>query len=194
VGAQAEGRSAPPPAPLRALHSISEIYTLPRDQAILGYPVDFEAVVTYSDAEWGMLFVQDKSGHTYINMGVHKANYPLGSRVRVTGATAFSGYALSIAKPKVRFRSTGPEVKPIPKTAEELNTGGYESQLVVTEGVLHPCIEPSDRACFRLLRGKTEIDVDLIAHPSTVTDSLVGATVRARGVASAHLDKDNKRI
>jgi len=179
---------------VRVLHSITEIYTLPKDQAILGYPVDLEAVVTYCDAEWGMLFVQDKSGHTYIKMGVHKTSYPLGSRVRVTGVTAISGYAISIAKPKVQFLSTGPEAKPIPKTVEELNTGSYDSQLVVAEGVLHPCIEPSGRACFRLLRGKTEIELDLIAPPSTAMDSLVGATVQVRGVTATRYDKDNNRI
>ena len=179
---------------MRVLHSITEIYTLPKDQAILGYPVDLEAVVTYCDAEWGMLFVQDKSGHTYIKMGVHKTSYPLGSRVRVTGVTAISGYAISIAKPKVQFLSTGPEAKPIPKTVEELNTGSYDSQLVVAEGVLHPCIEPSGRACFRLLRGKTEIELDLIAPPSTAMDSLVGATVQVRGVTATRYDKDNNRI
>jgi len=192
--AQAAQQSAPPPAPLRVLHSIPAVYALSKDQALLGYPVDFEAVVTYSDAEWGTLFVQDKLGHTYINMGIHKTNLPLGSRVRVTGVTDFSGYSISIAKPKVQLLSTGPEVKPIPKTVEELNTGVYDSQLVVAEGVLRPCIEQLDRACFRLLQGETEFELRLLERHSTATDSLVGATVRARGVCAAMIDKDNKRI
>jgi len=192
--AQAAGGSAPRPAPLGVLHSIPEIYALSKDQAILGYPVDFEAVVTYSDAEWGTLFVQDKLGHTYISVGVHKTSYPLGSRVRVTGVTEFSGYSISIAKPKVQFLLAGPEVKPIPKTVEEINSGVYDSQSVVTEGVLHPCLEQSDRVCFRLLQGKTEFELHLLERHSTVTDSLVGATVRARGVSAALIDKNNKRI
>ncbi|MGA3372163.1 MAG: sensor domain-containing diguanylate cyclase [Terracidiphilus sp.] len=194
LAAQAAGQSAPPPASRRVLHSISEIYALSVDQAKLGYPIDFEAVVTYSDAEWGTLFVQDGFGHTYIHMDARKTNYPLGSRVRVTGVTAFSGFAISIAKPKIQFLGAGPEVKPIPKTFEELNTGAYDSQLVVTEGVLHPCINPGDRACFRLLHGKMEFELDLRERHSTATDSLVGATVRASGVCTSKIDKDNKRI
>jgi diguanylate cyclase (GGDEF)-like protein/PAS domain S-box-containing protein len=191
--AQAAGQSAPPPAPLRVLHSIPEVYSLSKSQAILGYPVDFQAVVTYCDAEWETLFVQDKLGYTYIQMTGHKTNYPLGSRVRVTGVTAFSGYSIAISKPRVQFLSTGAEVKPLSKTVQELNTGIYDSQLVVTEGVLHPCIEPAGRVCFRLLQGKTEFELHLLEHHSTATDSLVGATVRARGICAAMVDKDNKR-
>lgn len=192
--AQATGQNTPPPAPLRVLHSIPEIYALSKDQAILGYPIDFEAVVTYCDVEWGTLFVQDKTGRTYIDMGSHRTNFPLGSRVRVTGVTAFSVYSISISKPKIQFLSAGAEVKPLSRTVEELNTGNYDSLSVVTEGVLRPCIEEGDRACFRLLQGKREFDLHLLERHSAALDSLVGATVRARGVCAAMLDKDSKRI
>jgi diguanylate cyclase (GGDEF)-like protein/PAS domain S-box-containing protein len=186
-------QSTPPPSPLRVLHSISDIYALSKAQAILGYPIDFEAVVTYCDVEWGTLFVQDKSGRTYIDMGSHRTKFPLGARVRVTGVTSFSVYSITIAKARVQFLSIGPEVKPVSRSVEELNTGEYDSQLVVTEGVLHPCIDPGERACFRLLQGKREFDLRLLEHHSTALDSLLGATVRARGVCAAMLDKDSKR-
>jgi diguanylate cyclase (GGDEF)-like protein/PAS domain S-box-containing protein len=194
LGSLASGHALTPSAARRTLHSISEVYSLPKEQADLHFPVDFVAVVTYCDAAWGTLFVQDKSGHTYLSMGAHNVNYPLGARVRVTGVTAFSGYSISIAKPKIQFLSNGPEVKPIPKTIQELNTGSFDSQLVVTEGVLHPCLDQSDRACFRLLQGKAVFELHLIESHSTNTDRLVGATVQARGVCAALIDKSNKRI
>ncbi|MGA2351515.1 MAG: sensor domain-containing diguanylate cyclase [Terracidiphilus sp.] len=194
ISAQAAGQNAPSSTSLRTLHSITDIYTLSKSQALLGYPIDLEAIVTYCDAEWGTLFIQDRLGHTYINMGAHKPSYPLGSRVRVTAVTAFSGYSISITKPIIQLLSSGPEVKPIPKTVAELNTGVFDSQLVVTEGVLRLCNEPSDRACFRLLQGKAQFELHLLERHSSATDGLVGATVRARGVAAALIDKDNMRV
>ena len=153
------GQPASPPSSKRVLHSISEVYNLPKAQSILGYPIDFEAVVTYSDAEWRTLFVQDKLGRTFINFEGHKNNYPLGTRIRVTGITDFTGYAASIANPKIQFLGVGPEVKPIAKTVEELDTGEFDSVLVVTEGVLHPCIEPERPRLFPPCAGKDAISI-----------------------------------
>lgn len=170
------------------------MYSLPRDQAKLGYPIDFEAIVTYCDAGWGMLFVQDKGGNTYIDISANRVQYPLGSRVRVTAVTTINQWATVIDKPRIQVMSAGPEVTPLAKSIAELETGANDSQFVVVEGVLHPCTEQGPRACYRLVQGNRDILLLPRLLRSTQTDRLVGATVRARGVAAARVDEHDMRI
>ena len=141
-----------------------------------------------------MLFIQDKMGFSYIATHGNKTNYPAGTRVRVTGVTRIQGYAIVIGSPKIQFLSVGPEVRPVQSTVEELDAGANDSRMVITEGVLHPCIAMSDKPCLRLLEGKKEVVLQFRDLPSADTDRLVGATVRARGVAAARLDDAGKRI
>lgn len=194
--AQAAEPTAPAPDERRVLHSINEVYALSKEQAKLGYPIDFEAVVTYIDTDWGMLFIEDRSGFSFINLhgSDTKTNFPAGSRVQVKGISGLGGYSVEITKPKIQFLRVGPEMQPVPKTIEELDTGVNDSQLVITEGVLHPCIEPSDRACFRVVEGKKEVELHLRMLHSVVSDRLVGATVRAKGVCASRMDDAGKRI
>jgi len=72
------------PAVPATLRSIQEVFRLDKNHARNGYPVRLQAVVTYSDMEWGLLFVQDETGAVYINVHGMAESFPVGARVRVT--------------------------------------------------------------------------------------------------------------
>ena len=141
-----------------------------------------------------MLFIQDKVGFSYLATQSNKTTYPPGTRVRVTGVTQARGYAIVIGNPKIRFLSVGPEVKPVQRTIEELDAGANDSRMVITEGILHTCIKTSDKVCLRILEGKKEVVLQFRDLSAADMDRLVGATVRARGVAAARLDNAGRRI
>jgi diguanylate cyclase (GGDEF)-like protein/PAS domain S-box-containing protein len=175
------------------LHSIQEVYALSKEQAKLGYPIDLEAVVTYCNVGLQMLFIQDNAEYTFIGTQDNKTNYRTGTRVRVTGVTQAPGYAIAIGNAKIQSLGMGPAVNPVQRTVEELDTGASDSRLVITEGVLHPYIKTRDEVCLRIVERKKEVVLQLRDFAPAGVDSLVGATVRARGVAAARLDDAGKR-
>lgn len=139
-----------------------------------------------------MLFIQDGRGSTYLATHGNKTNYAPGTRVRVTGVTQVSYYAVVIGNPKIQFLSVGPEIKPVQRTVLELDAGASDSQMAITEGVLHPCLQTTDKPCLRIVEGTKEVTLLLRDHRSADLDRLVGATVKARGVASARLENGKR--
>ena len=153
VAAHAAGPGAPPLAARRTLHSIVEVYALSKEEAKLGYPIDLEAVVTYCDTGWQMLFIQDNRGYSYLDTHGNKTNYSPGTRVHVTGLTQVNNDRITFGKLKIQFLSAGPEVKPVQTTLADLATGVSDSQVAITEGVVHPCLQTIDKACLRIVGG-----------------------------------------
>jgi signal transduction histidine kinase len=51
----------------RLLTKLSEVQSLSLDEGSKGYPVSVRASVTYCDADWKMLFVQDETGSAYVS-------------------------------------------------------------------------------------------------------------------------------
>ena len=60
----------------RVLWTIREVNQLSNIEARNAYSVQLEGTVTYSDPEWGLLFVEDASGAIYVNVHGMKTSYP----------------------------------------------------------------------------------------------------------------------
>ncbi|HEY1254027.1 MAG TPA: EAL domain-containing protein [Terracidiphilus sp.] len=163
-------------------------------EAANAYSVEFAGVVTYSDPEWGLLFIKDSTGSTYINVHGTSVRYPLGTRLRVIGTTAPGDVGPVVAHAKIQVLGSGPDPVPEPISMTELNTGSADSQWVITEGVLRPCYESWTRVCFRIFDGKTIGWVIVPEADSPASQRLLGATVHIRGVCGTHLDKANKPV
>ena len=91
------------PAP-RPLTTVGAIRALSPAQAGAGLPVDLRAVVTYEEADGGLLFVQDSTGGIYV---IPPASMPLlqpGDEVLVDGVTA-PNFSTDVFATEVRFLS-----------------------------------------------------------------------------------------
>jgi len=181
-------------ARLRMLHTVQEIFRLSKAEASRAYPIDLELVVTYSDPAWGLLFVQDQTGSTFID--VHGSNivYPLGTRIRVKAVTNAGENGPVMIHPKILVVGKGTLPKPEQRSVAELETGAAESHRVVTEGVLHPCEHDWNRVCFRLYDGKKLIWLMVPRPDDPVAQSLIGATVKVKGIVGRHLDDQNRHV
>ena len=63
-------RSAEPPtATMKPLTSIGDVNRYYGPSCPVGIPVRVKAQVTYVDADWGILFVQDQNGAIYVKVG-----------------------------------------------------------------------------------------------------------------------------
>jgi diguanylate cyclase (GGDEF)-like protein/PAS domain S-box-containing protein len=190
AGAQQES----PSSHLRTLHTIQEIYQLSLAEAAKGYPIQLDAVVTYSDPQWGHLFVQDATGATFMLAMGYKLPFPIGARVQILAMTGTNPNGISIVDPKIQIVGKSSSFQPLPQTVAQVDAGGSESHFVVSEGVLHPCTEDAPRICFRLFDGAQSVMIDVRQADPQQAHRLAGAKARVKGVAHRVIDAHNHRL
>ncbi|MGA3373808.1 MAG: EAL domain-containing protein [Terracidiphilus sp.] len=173
------------------LRTISQVYSLSKTEAAKGYPIELDAIVLYSDPEWGSLFVQDRTAATFIDVHGTSTKYPLGARIRVEAVTGAKEDGPMVAHPKITVLGRAVLPKPVRKSIAELDGGTDESYRTITEGILHPCERDYFRACFRLFDGKKAIWLFAPQPESLTTQRLIGAIVQVTGVVGRHADEAN---
>lgn len=176
------------------LESVHEVESLSNAQARQALPVELEGVVTYSDPEWGLLFIKDSTGSIYINVHGTSALYPSGTSVLVDGITGAGDTKPVVVHPEIQVIGHGLPVKPIQKSVTELNSRAADSQVVSTQGVLRACDKTWTRICFRIVDGNATAWVVAPHADSPAAQLLIGSTVRVRGVSGVHLDAANRPV
>ena len=176
------------------VRTVQELFLLSKAEARKARPVALDAVVTYSDPRWGLLFVQDRSGVLFIDAHGASAKYSPGTLIHVEGVSAEGDSGHVVAQMTIRVLGRGTLAAPEQKSVAELDAGGAEAHRVVTEGVLHPCDRDWDHVCFRIFDGQKRVWVVVAQPDSPAVQSLIGATVRVTGVNGRHVDDAGKRI
>ena len=87
VGVPDEPPSSETTTNLPLLTEINQIRELKNEQAHRRFPVRITGVVTYYDASWGLLFVQDAGAGIYVHLGSRRFPLQTGQRVQVEGRT-----------------------------------------------------------------------------------------------------------
>lgn len=175
--------------PLRTVRQVQSLGAA----ASKGLAVELDATVTYSDREWGLLFVQDATGGVYIDVHGKGVQLTPGCRVRVKATTGQGDLGPAIFKANVSVLGRGSPPAPQKRTLVELDSGLDDSLRVETYGVLRPSGQPWNRVSFRIVDGPTTAYVVLPVADSEAARRLVDAKVRLRGVCGAHLDATGKR-
>ena len=182
------------PAVPATLRSIGEVFRLDKDHARNGYPVRLQAVVTYSDMEWGLLFVQDGSGAVYINVHGMAESFPVGARVQVDAVTGAGEVSPVLLHPKIKVLGRGRVPQPAKWTLPQLDALAADSQWVETRGVLRATNQAWDRISFRLVDGPVEAVVVVPRPNNAGAQRLIGSTARVRAVCGSVIDSNGKRI
>ena len=192
VASAAQAGNAPAiPAVLRTIREVSQ---LNNDQARSGYPVHLQAVITYSDLEWGALFIQDDTGAVYINVHGMAAAYPVGTRVKVDAVTGAGDLLPVLIHPKIEVLGWGQLPPPAQWTLRELDNKAADSKWVETRGVLRPTNQHWDRISFRLVDGPVEAVVVVPQAMSPDALGLIDSIVKVRAVCGSVIDSNGKRI
>jgi diguanylate cyclase (GGDEF)-like protein/PAS domain S-box-containing protein len=193
LAAQAFSQAKNPDSKLRVLHTVSEVFSISKSEAARGYPIELEAVVTFSDPGWGNLFIQDRSGATFIDVHGIGNGFSKGARVRISGITIAGDSGPAIGPVKIVTVGRGVLSKPEQHSIAELDAGAGEAHRVTTEGILRPCDRDWLRVCFRIHDGSKMTWVFLPRQDGPDSESLIGAKVRVTGVAARHPEGANKR-
>jgi diguanylate cyclase (GGDEF)-like protein/PAS domain S-box-containing protein len=176
----------------KPLTSFSEIFNLSKEQALRGIPIELDATVSYSDPAWGMLFVEDNLGSAFIDVKGNPAKYPEGELIHISAVSGFANGSKAFLKPHITDLHSRHSLLSTPWAIAELDAGVGTSQLVVTEGVLHPCEDQIGYACFYLVQDKKQVFIIVRQPFSAASLQLNGATARVTGVASPRMDKDRR--
>jgi signal transduction histidine kinase len=188
-----EAAADEPDASLPLLTTASAVRGLSASEAARGYPVRFQAVVTYSDPEMRLLFVQDATAGIYVEAWRHLHEARAGDRVEVSGRSSPGLFAPIVDRPRLRRLGRGAlpaaaRVRPRP-----LVRGQYDSQWVEIEGVVRT---------VTLRRPGVIIGMDVDGVPISVEipepgdaglrTRLVNARARVRGVCRSILTLKNQ--
>ena len=186
VAAQAQDR--------RVLRTIREVNQLSNIEARNAYSVQLEGTVTYSDPEWGLLFIEDASGAIYVNVHGMKTSYPAGSRVKIEAVTGPGDVDTVLVNPQIEIVGTAELPTPERRTLSYINAQKADSRFVSARGVLRACDESWKRICYRMF--DEDVSALIVAPQLSSVESrrLVGATVRVRGVSAVHIDRKGKVV
>jgi hypothetical protein len=178
----------------RVLQTVREVNQLTNIEARNAYSVKLEGTVTYSDPEWGLLFVEDATGAIYVNVHGMNGSYPAGSRVKVEAVTGPGDVGTVLVNPHVEIAGQGEMPTPERRSLADLNAQKADSHFVVTRGVLRAGDQPWKRICFRIFDGETSALVVVPQVSGPEARRLVGASVRVRGVSGVHIDSKGKVV
>lgn len=176
--------NGPPNLNATLLESISEVVELNATEARKGHPVRFKAVATYSDPEWGILFVQDATGGVFVE---NKARTVIraGEEVEIQGTAITGSFRPSVGNATLKVLGTGglPEPHRVPVT--DLLTGGYDCERVQVEGVARSLTDNWGRVTLKLIAasGSFEITVPgFVGNP--MPTNYLGAKLQVWGVCT----------
>ena len=186
VAAQAQDRGV--------LRTIREVNQLSNVEARNAYSVQLEGTVTYSDPEWGLLFVEDASGAIYVNVHGMKTSYPAGSRLKIEAVTGPGDVDTVLVNPKIEVVGKAELPTPERRTLSYINAQKADSRFVSARGVLRACDESWKRICYRMFDGDVSALIVAPQLSSAESRRLVGATVRVRGVSAVHIDQKGKVV
>lgn len=176
------------------LRTIREVNQLTNIEARNAYSVQLEGTVTYSDQEWGLLFVEDASGAIYVNVHGMKTTYPAGSRVKIEAVTGPGDVDTVLVNPHIEIAGKGELPTPARRTLSDINAQKADSRFVSTRGVLRAGDQPWKRVCFRMYDGDVSALIVVPQLSNAEARRLVGATVRLRGVSGVHIDQKGKVV
>jgi hypothetical protein len=188
------GGSAQVPNDHRALRTIREVNELTNLEARNAWSVQLDAVVTYSDPEWGLLFVEDSTGAIYVNVHGMSTSFATGSRVRIDAVTGPGDVDTVLVNPHVEVLGKVELPMPARRTLAEISAQKADSRFVMTRGVLRAGDQPWKRICFRIFDGDVSALVVVPQVSNQEARRLVGATVRLHGVAGVHIDDKGKVV
>ncbi len=179
---------------LPTLRTIQEVFRLSKAEAARAYPIELDAVVTYSDPEWGLLFIQDATGTSFIDVHGNGTRFPLGARVRINAVSIDGAAGPAIGPAKITVLGAGVLPAPEQFSVADLDAGAGEAHRVVSEGILHPCERDWNRVCFRLCDGQKIVWLMVPEQDSPAAQSLIGAIVRVKGMAGRHENDEHQRV
>lgn len=183
---------------LPLLTTSAQIRDLSFSESLKGYPVKLNAVISYVDPSWILLFVHDKTGGVYVNIhSIKKGKFHAGQLVEITGESGPGGFAPDIKNPHIRIIGTG-HFPPDPHISlSQLFSGVEDAQWVGVTGTIQSITSSSDGQLFlNLNTGIKTLTAQLPPVSARINkpSHLYGAIVRVQGACATITNKRGQFI
>ena len=179
---------------LPLLTEARQILSLSRKDAALGYPIRIRAVVTYADADWRALLVQDSTAGIYVDSTKNPTVVKRGQRIEVEGRSGPGEFAPLIHSWQVRVLGEAPMPAGRKASMEELASGRLDSQWVEVEGVVRFATETAGFLVLDLAVEGGRLKTMILEFDEKNPDRWVDTTVRVRGVVGGRFNRKNQLI
>jgi PAS domain S-box-containing protein len=186
----APARAAIPPENSGLITSIGRYRQILQNPARADYLISLEAVVTYADPLWKLLWVQDDSGAIQVNASSQRLGLEAGQRVLIEGVLK-SGDAAGLATrlPDITIGVLGPARMPAPLP---LPKGGlfqlaHNAHWVEARGVVR-AVSPFGRLRLAVLIDGQSVPVLVRYYEPANLNGLVDARVQIAGICDQEID------
>jgi diguanylate cyclase (GGDEF)-like protein len=180
-------------APPATLTSLSQVHALSNGQGDSGYPVVFEATVTFYRGDERLLFVQDGDAAIFVLYPADAKLIP-GDRILIKGKTAGSFNPIIIAN-SIGVLHHGDLPAAVPANFKQLVKAQFDCRLVSVRGVVRAAdVAPKHdwiRQAVSEIQFQTEsgpISVHLDIGDLNALSNLLDATVEITGVSAGKFD------
>ena len=176
---------------LPLLTRIEDVRSLPAGEAARRYPVHVRGVVTYYDAAWKLLFIQNGSNGIFVHASDLPTRFEQGDLVDIKGWSGPGEFAPQIDKPTVEVlgRAELPD-NPV-LSLDRMFTGRDDSRWAEVEGVVQRVeVDEYGHANLKVASGFRHFSVQLpgfLDHAFPV--DLIDTRVRIRGVCGAEFNR-----
>jgi hypothetical protein len=165
--------------------SMAQLHSLGVEDASRALPVHAHAVVTYINPGSGTLFVQDRTGASYVFAPrIRDLKVAAGDLVDVSGRTTAGGFAPSVLDGWLNRISPGTMPAPAPVSFDDLFAGKQDSLWVQTEGIVQSVIACCEPEVHIWLQWGLHRYLALVANPRSEPLPLPDTRVRVRGVCA----------
>ena len=153
------------------------------------------ATVTYCDAPWGVLIVQDATAAIAVEIPKESLSLARGQEIEVEGITGTLDGRPVIMKPTLKVLTGWDLLKPAQAGFDVLKSDSEHYKWVEIQGIVRSIAwEQDGRLAFRMVTNGNEFKALVLEHPVVDFNSLVDANVRVRGVVSTTLNARGKAI
>jgi signal transduction histidine kinase len=172
----------------------AQVLSLSAERAALGVRVFVTGVVTAAEPTWGgRFFVQDSTGGVFVeNLSDHQPKP--GDWVEVAGVSHPGAFAPIITKPHWKTLGTAPMPKAKAVPMEQLMSGTEDGQRVEICGIVRAAEVVGNRLRVTIASGGYRLRMYLILQQSLDLQTIVGATIRARGTAAADFNAELRHL
>ena len=166
------------------LTTIAAIRALPSRAAREGWPVRLRGVVTYSDSDWGRLFIEDQDGAIAIALTGNLEAYARGDLIDVAGWTGVSDLAAvaMVTRPTIQRLGTAPLPTPAAVPLAALTGQACDGRTLQTTGVVKELAIWNGYLRLRVVAEQRSVEVRVHEYPLVDMSTMVGASVRFQGV------------
>lgn len=182
-------------SPLPTLTKITAVRNLSPEEAARPHPLRVEGVITYSEPNWRIAFVQDDSVGLFVNIPSGVSRPPTGARVVINGVSGPGNFAPVIVASEVSVLGTIPLPTAKRVAFAQLLTGQEDSQFVEAQGIVRSITLVQNGFMLKVANETGQFEVRIPATDNLgMPNHLIDAEVHFQGVAGALFNNQRQSL